>query len=122
MGIKEDYGYKKAGFEEEKEKIRSKKRKEILPTLTAMQKYPHPGQQWCLTMCDRWASQRTMRGTRLDGRIVSPFTVRLVQALSWQTVQERLELEMWFHSHRHTHTQLYCYPNLQETNLNITDI
>ncbi len=54
-----------------------------------MQKYPHPGQQWCLTMCERWTSQSTMRGTRLDGRMVSPFIVRLVQALSWQTEQER---------------------------------
>lgn len=119
MVIKEDYGYKKAG--EEKQKIRSKKRKEILSTLTAMQKYPHPGQQWCLTMCDRWASQRTMRGTRLDGRIVSPFIVRLVQALSWQKVQERQELEMWIHSHTNTHTVMLPR-STRNINLNISDI
>lgn len=33
-------------------------------------------------MCERWMSQSTMRGTRLDGLIVSPLMVRLVQALS----------------------------------------
>lgn len=51
-------------------------------SLTAKQKNPQPGQQWCWTICDRWTSQSTMRGTRLDGRIVSPFIVRLVQALN----------------------------------------
>lgn len=51
-------------------------------SLTARQKKPQPGQQWCWTICERWTSQRTMRGTRLEGRMVSPLIVRLVQALS----------------------------------------
>lgn len=52
--------------------------------LTAKQKNPQPGQQWCWTMCERWTSHSTRRGTRLEGRMVSPLIVRLVQALSWR--------------------------------------
>lgn len=56
---------------------------------TTIQKYPQPGQQWCLTMCERWTSQSTMRGTRLDGRMVSTLLVWLVQALSCKQIEER---------------------------------
>ncbi len=54
-------------------------------TLTERQKYPQPGQQWCFTMCERCISHNTIRDTRLDGRIVSPFTITLVQPTSWNT-------------------------------------
>lgn len=87
--LKEEGKFEITQIKTQKDAIRNKEEERILIllssqtfTLTAMQKYPHPGQQWCFTMCERWTSHRTMRGIRLDGRIVSAFMVQLVQARS----------------------------------------
>lgn len=50
--------------------------------LTILQKSPQPGQHWCFTMPARWSSQRTIRWTVVEGRIISCFITRLWQRLS----------------------------------------
>lgn len=55
--------------------------------LTALQKTPHPGQLWCLTIPARWSSHSTSKGMRRDGRIISCFWIGLRHKLSygWRT-------------------------------------
>lgn len=51
--------------------------------LTAVQKYPQPGQHWCFTILPLWSSHSTKSWTLLDGRISSYLTTLFVHRPSW---------------------------------------